>query len=100
MLVDTEQLDPRVQVWPFTVVEELASELFGIAEAATASDGAVVELVTVGTSHEGQLAEGAAKAVTVPPPVEQPRLAQAVAAVVVSKFHEAVMVPSGPICTE
>jgi len=91
---------PSVQVCPLTVVEAFASALFGIGEAATASEGEVVELVTVGTSQVGQLPDGVAKDVTVPPLVEQPRLAQAVAAVVVSKFHEAVIVPSGPICTE
>jgi hypothetical protein len=67
--------------------------------AVTASEGVMEELVTVGTSHAGQLPEGAPKLVTVPPP-EHPRLAQAVVAVVVSKFQDAVMVPNGPICTE
>lgn len=67
---------------------------------ATASDGAVVEFVTVGTNQAGHEPDGAAKVVTVPPPVEHPMLAQALAAVVVSKFHEAVMVLSGPMFTE
>ena len=39
-----------------------------VAVAATASDGVLVELVTVGTSHAGQEPEGAAKFVTVPAP--------------------------------
>jgi hypothetical protein len=60
--------DPRVQVCPLTVVAGLARALFGIAEAATAKDGVVVELVTVGTSHEGQLEDGAEKLVTLPVP--------------------------------
>jgi hypothetical protein len=66
--------------------------------AATASDGVLVEFVTVGTNHVGHEPEGAAKLVKLPD--AQPMLAQALAAVVVSKFHEAAMVLSGPMCTE
>ena len=47
----------------------VASAELGIALAATASDGVVVEFVTVGTNHVGQEAEGAAKEVTVPDPL-------------------------------
>ena len=50
------------------MVEELASALFGIELAATVRDGVVDPFVTVGTSQEGQLAEGAANDVTVPLP--------------------------------
>jgi hypothetical protein len=60
------QLEPSVQVCPLTVVELLASAEFGIALAATDKDGAELELVTLGTSHEGQLPADAAKFVTVP----------------------------------
>ena len=51
-----------------TVVAALASAEFGMALAATAKDGVVVELVTVGTSHVGHDPEGAANDVTVPMP--------------------------------
>jgi hypothetical protein len=55
-------------VAPSTVLAVwLASAAFGIGEAATASEGVVVELVTVGTSHDGHAVE-AAKPVT-PHPV-------------------------------
>jgi hypothetical protein len=54
---------PSVQVTPFTAVLTLAKAEFGIALAATARDGAVVELVTVGTNHVGHDPEGAAKLV-------------------------------------
>jgi hypothetical protein len=47
----------------------LPNTLFAVTlAAATARDGVVVELVTVGTSQVGQLPEGAAKLVTVPAP--------------------------------
>jgi hypothetical protein len=46
-----------------------ASALFGIADAATASVGVVVELVTVGTSQVGHDPEDAVKEVTDPEPV-------------------------------
>lgn len=64
-----EQLLPSVQGCPLTVVEVFASALFGIGDAVTASDGADVGFVTVGTSHNGQLPDGAAKLVTVPLPM-------------------------------
>jgi hypothetical protein len=51
-----------------TVVAALARAEFGIALAATARLGVVVEFVTVGTSHVGHEPEGAAKEVTVPEP--------------------------------
>lgn len=63
------QLEPRVQVCPFTVVEELASAVLGIAPAATDSEGVEVEVATDGTSHVGQFAVSAAKLVTVPVPI-------------------------------
>src|SRR6185437_3561537 len=47
------------------------SAALGIALAATAKDGVVVGFVTVGTSHDGQEPEGAAKLDT-PPPVPHP----------------------------
>ncbi len=65
------QVVPSVQVTPFTVVEAFARAEFGIALADTAREGVVVELVTVGTNHEGQEPEGAAKLVTPPPPLPQ-----------------------------
>jgi hypothetical protein len=64
------QVDPSVQVTPFTVVEGFASAELGIAEAATASEGVVVGLVTVGTNHVGQDADGAEKLPT-PEPVPE-----------------------------
>ena len=60
------QLEPSAQVCPLTVVELLASAEFGIALAATDKDGVEAELVTLGTSQEGQLPADAAKFVTVP----------------------------------
>ena len=62
------QVEPNVQVCPFTVVEGFANALFGIADADTESDGVEVEFATVGTSHVGQEAEGVAKLITVPVP--------------------------------
>jgi hypothetical protein len=50
----------------------VASEALGIALAATVKLGVEVELVTVGTSHEGHEPEGAAKDVTVPEPLGVP----------------------------
>lgn len=46
----------------------VANAELGIALAATAREGVVVEVVTVGTSHVGHDPEGAANEVTVPPP--------------------------------
>jgi hypothetical protein len=66
--VVTVQVEPRVHVWPFTVVELLARELLGIELAVTVKDGVLDPFVTVGTSQEGQLAEGAENDVTVPLP--------------------------------
>ena len=51
-----------------TVVDGFAKALLGIGDAATASDGADVGFVTVGTSHVGQFADGAAKLVNEPLP--------------------------------
>lgn len=71
-LAGIEQVLPKVQVCPLTVVETFAKALFGIAPAATASVGVVVLLVTVGTSHVGQSTVFAIKSVTDPPPVPDP----------------------------
>ena len=60
------QLVPSVQDVPFIDTNELANALLGIALADTAKDGAVAGFVTAGTSHDGQLAEGAETLVTVP----------------------------------
>jgi hypothetical protein len=60
------QLPPSAQLCPFTVVALLASAVFGIALAATASVGVVAAFVTVGVSHAGHVP--AAKLVTVPEP--------------------------------
>jgi hypothetical protein len=46
-----------------TVVDELTKAELGIALAATAKEGVIVELVTVGASQDGQDAEGAVKLV-------------------------------------
>ena len=46
-----------------------ANAVFGIALAATVSDGVVVEFVMVGTSHMGHEADGAETLVTVPEPL-------------------------------
>jgi hypothetical protein len=67
-LLGTVQVAPKAQGVPFSVIELFANTVFGIALAATASEGVVVEFVTVGTNHVGQLPEGAAKEFTVPPP--------------------------------
>ena len=67
------QVDPRVHVCPLTVVAGLANAELGIAEAATASNGVVVGLVTVGVSHDGQFTDGAANNVTVPEPPPPPK---------------------------
>ena len=64
----TVQVLPKVQVCPLTVVAEFAKAEFGIAEAATAREGVLVAVVTVGTNQVGHDPEGAAKLVTVPPP--------------------------------
>ena len=65
----TVQVDPRVHPTPLTVVVGLERALLGIGDAVTDNDGAVVLFVTVGTNHEGQLADGAEKLVTLPPPL-------------------------------
>jgi hypothetical protein len=60
------------------VIDELARAALGIAEAATAREGVVVELVTVGTNHDGHEPEGAMKFVTEPPPEPEPVKVQVV----------------------
>lgn len=77
-LAVTVQVLPKTQETPFTVIDGLARAEFGIALAATAREGVVVELVTVGTSHDGHDPEGAKKLVTVPLPPPPPLKVQVV----------------------
>ena len=68
------QVDPKVQLMPFTVVALLASAELGMAPAATDKLGVDVEFVTVGTNHVGHDPEGAVKDVTVPVPLGVPHV--------------------------
>jgi hypothetical protein len=78
--VEIVQVEPRVQVWPFTVVAAFARAELGIALALTDSDGVEVGLLTLGTNHVGHDPLGAEKVVTVPeppPPPVQPEVVNA-----------------------
>jgi len=60
---------PNVQGVELIVMVGLDKAEFGIAVAVTARDGVVVDVVTAGTNHVGQLPEGAAKLVNTEQPV-------------------------------
>lgn len=74
----TEQVEPRVQVVPFTVVATLARAELGMADAETERVGVEVEVATDGTNHVGQLPALAIKLVTDPPPDPAPVKVQVV----------------------
>lgn len=67
----TEQLPPSVQVTELMTIVECANAELGIADAATAREGVVVEFVTVGTNHVGHEPDGAENEVTDPEPDAQ-----------------------------
>ncbi len=94
------QVEPSVHGVPFTVTDWLARAELGIALAATASDGALVELVTVGTSQEGHEPDGAAKEVTVPLPLPFAPCGTVklkIAAELVPEFVTVALVPAAPV---
>jgi hypothetical protein len=67
-----------VQVAPLTVTDAFASAELGIDEAATDRVGVVVDVATLGTSHDGQLPLLAIKFVTLPDPDPEPVKVQVV----------------------